>query len=47
MAEQTQWEYRAQRFGSLFREAKAEDLEATLGEWGAEGLGSGRTDRRK
>jgi len=37
MAEKTQWEYRAQRFGSLFREAKAEDLESTLDEWGAEG----------
>jgi hypothetical protein len=37
MAEQTQWEYRAQRFGSLFREVKPEDLESTLDEWGAEG----------
>ena len=37
MADRTQWEYRAQRFGSLFRETKAEDLESTLDEWGAEG----------
>jgi hypothetical protein len=37
MAEQTQWEYRAERFGSLLRDAKPEELESTLDEWGAEG----------
>lgn len=37
MPEQTQWEYRAVRFGTIFRETKEEDLESTLNEWGVEG----------
>jgi len=37
MATQDAWEYRCQRFGSVWREAKDEDIETTLNEWGAEG----------
>ena len=37
MATQDAWEYRCQRFGSIWREAKEEDIEAILNEWGAEG----------
>jgi hypothetical protein len=37
MVKQEAWEYRFQRFGSTFREAKDEEIEAALDEWGAEG----------
>jgi hypothetical protein len=37
MATQDTWEYRFQRFGSTFRDAKEEEIETALDEWGAEG----------
>jgi hypothetical protein len=37
MAENTQWEYRIQTFGAIFRGMNDEELEATLNEWGMEG----------
>ena len=37
MNKQDTWEYRFQRFGSNLREAKDEEIEAALNEWGAEG----------
>lgn len=37
MADEKGWEYRVQRFGSMLREPKEEDLEAVLDDWGAEG----------
>lgn len=37
MDRQTQWEYRVETFGSIFRSVKPEDLEATLDEWGEDG----------
>ncbi len=38
MAEEIkQWDYRVQTFGSTWSNAKAEDIEATLIEWGIEG----------
>ena len=37
MNKQDTWEYRFQRFGSSLREAKDEEIEAALNEWGAEG----------
>ena len=38
MAEKTvQWEYRVLTVGSAFSGAKAEQVEATLNEWGLEG----------
>lgn len=37
MAENTQWEYRAETLGSFWNEPKDEDLEALLNEWGQQG----------
>lgn len=37
MNEITKWEYRAQSLGSFWSEAKDEQIEATLNEWGEEG----------
>jgi len=38
MAEEIkQWDYRVQTFGSTWSNAKAEDVEAALIEWGVEG----------
>ena len=38
MAEEIkQWDYRVQTFGSTWSNAKAEDIEAALIEWGIEG----------
>lgn len=37
MAENTQWEYRVESFGTFFTGPKDEDLEAALNEWGLDG----------
>jgi hypothetical protein len=37
MAENAQWEYRVQTFGTFFRGASDEALEGILNEWGTEG----------
>ena len=37
MADEKGWEYRVQRFGSVLREPKEEEIESALDEWGAEG----------
>jgi hypothetical protein len=38
MADELQkWEYRVQTFGSFWSGVKADELEATLNEWGEEG----------
>ncbi len=37
MTTQDNWEYRFQRFGSVWRDVKEEDMESILNEWGAEG----------
>ncbi len=37
MAETTQWEYRAESLGTFWSEAKDEQIEAILNEWGAVG----------
>jgi hypothetical protein len=37
MAENTQWEYRVQTFGTFFSGTKDEDLETALNEWGVDG----------
>jgi len=37
MAENTQWEYRVESFGTFFTGKKDEELEAALNEWGMDG----------
>jgi hypothetical protein len=37
MTERMKWEYRIQTLGSTFKQAKDEELEALLNEWGEEG----------
>ena len=37
MAENTQWEYRVESFGTFFTSKKDEELEAALNEWGMDG----------
>jgi hypothetical protein len=37
MTERLKWEYRIQTLGSTFKQAKDEELEALLNEWGEEG----------
>ena len=37
MAENTQWEYRVQTFGTFFSGTKDEELEAALNDWGIDG----------
>jgi hypothetical protein len=37
MSDYAQWEYRILSFGSAWKGAKDEEIEATLNEWGADG----------
>ena len=37
MAENIQWEYRVQTFGTFFTGTKDEELEAALNDWGIDG----------
>ena len=37
MAENTQWEYRVQTFGTFFTGTKDEELEEALNDWGIDG----------
>ena len=37
MAENTQWEYRVQSFGTFFRGTRDDELESALNEWGMDG----------
>ena len=37
MADNTKWEYRVQTLGATFKQARDEEIEAQLDEWGLEG----------
>jgi len=37
MTDKMKWEYRIQTLGTAFKQAKDEDLEALLNEWGKDG----------